>query len=313
MNLTSGQCLGALRLNRWGWIALVAAVTISCGPLKHPDTPDWDGQLCNGHSELCDRSYRDVTYLMAHNAMSSLEDGWLAANHRYNLQNQLGAGVRGFMLDIYDEDGEVMLCHASCEFGKRPLLDALIELHDFMMANPSEVLTIIFESNVSGSKVVDVFDEAGLEKFVLSQDVSDPWPTLRFMSENQRRLVVLTDEGGGNSDWYLPVWDFAWETEWSVKEAAAFTCDVTERGNPSNSLFIFNHFLTNPWANENLASHVNQGSFLVPRAKECATVHGKNVNFVTVDFYSSGETAESVDVLNGLIECSFEKCEPGQD
>jgi len=100
-----------------GIIAWIGAM-VCCGMSDDepaPAGPPWTSGLCNGYEELCDRRFDEVTFLMTHNAMSSLEDGWAAANQRYNVNTQLADGVRGFMLDTYDLDGVPYLCHGPCD------------------------------------------------------------------------------------------------------------------------------------------------------------------------------------------------------
>jgi hypothetical protein len=110
---------------------------------------------------------------------------------------------------------------------------------------------------------------------------------------------VLTDSGGGVEPWYLDVWDEAFETHWSAKTPEDLSCDPN-RGNPANSLFILNHFLTDPIARRPLADSVNHNPFFIDRALECETARSHIPNFPTVDFYDRGDIFEVVDTLNGL-------------
>lgn len=293
------------RLVNRGLFRMVLLLLLGCSPPGVPSPGQstepaavWDGLTCNGFAALCDRSYDSVTYLTTHNAMSTLEEGWLGANQRYGLSAQLAAGVRGLMLDIYDTDDGLMLCHGLCEFGSRPLQEALADIELFLRENPGEVVTIIFESYVAAAQVMEQFESVGLADLLHPQLADEPWPTLGEMLERRKPLVVLSDREGGLLEGYLPVWDHAWETDWSVQEAEQFTCEPTGRGSMQNALFILNHFLTNPWANEQLATYVNEGNFLFTRAQACIAEHQQNVNFLTVDFYDVGNTLEVVHVLN---------------
>jgi len=72
---------------------------------------------CNGHEELCDRAFDQVAYAMTHNAMSNAEAGWVLPNQNFGITRQLNDGIRGMMLDTYDEDGELFLCHLICLAG----------------------------------------------------------------------------------------------------------------------------------------------------------------------------------------------------
>ncbi len=239
---------------------------------------------------------------MTHNAMSSLEDGWAAANQRYNVNTQLADGVRGFMLDTYDLDGLPYLCHGPCDFGSRPLLETFTDFRVFLEANLGEVIVIVFENYVGGEAMVAAFEEAGLGGMMHTQSKGEPWPTLRAKLESGKRIVALTDDGGGASPWFMTVWDFAWETDWFIEDRVEFTCEPTERGSPDNELFILNHFVTKPWANESIASEVNRLDYLLTRAEGCEEETGKSISFLSVDFYASGDTLQVVRRLNGLEE-----------
>lgn len=51
------------------------------------------------------RRYDQVTFLTAHNAFASTENGWLYAQQGLSISNQLKLGVRGLMLDIHQGQG----------------------------------------------------------------------------------------------------------------------------------------------------------------------------------------------------------------
>ena len=68
---------------------------------------------CNGLASNCNLPLNQVTFAMAHNAMSSLEDGFIAGyNHLDSLEKAMVAGYRGLMLDSCNcadsVEGEVM-------------------------------------------------------------------------------------------------------------------------------------------------------------------------------------------------------------
>jgi len=89
---------------------LCVVLVIACGP----STPSPDpAPPCVPDDALLDRGYDDVTYLTTHNAMSNADDGWSLPNQRWGLERQLNDGVRGFMLDVYEEGGRAFLFHAS--------------------------------------------------------------------------------------------------------------------------------------------------------------------------------------------------------
>jgi len=254
---------------------------------------------CNGHPVLCDRRYNEVAFVTTHNAMANEDDGFLAPNHYKSMRRQMEDGVRAMMLDTHYDEGVAYLCHGYCVVGKKLLADGLKEIRDFLSDNPNEVFGIIFEAYVSEKDTAAAFQEAGLMDMVHLGNKGAPWPTLRQMISEGRRLVVLSDKASGKLDWYMKVWDVAWETDWDNQSLEDFTCK-RNRGKPDNPLFILNHFLTDPLASPELAAQANANPFFLERAEQCMKESGRLPNFVAVDFYSIGDVFQVVDVLNGV-------------
>ena len=67
---------------------------------------------CNGSFQLCDKKYNEVAFLTTHNAFNSSEDNFQFPNQTHNILNQLNAGVRGLMIDVYDNNGTPMVYHS---------------------------------------------------------------------------------------------------------------------------------------------------------------------------------------------------------
>ena len=255
---------------------------------------------CNGAPLLCDRRYDEVGYLTTHNAMANAEDGFAFPNQRYGIPRQLADGVRGFLLDTHDWGGEVYLCHADCALlGRRPLVEACREIASFLRENPREVVSVLFESYVSGAQTHEALRSAGLLPFVHAHEPDTPWPTLAELVARGERLVLFTDRDAGAFPGYHDIWAHAFETHWQAATAADFSCRPN-RGSPSHALFLLNHFLTNPLPHEDFAREVNAFDVLSARALACAAENDRLANFVAVDFYSLGDARAVVDSLNGL-------------
>lgn len=54
--------------------------------------PALGADVCNGHAELCDKSYSSVTFLGAHNSFGVGDS--IAANQHKNVTAQLNDGIR---------------------------------------------------------------------------------------------------------------------------------------------------------------------------------------------------------------------------
>ena len=258
-----------------------------------------DPLVCNGHGALCDRTFDRVAFPMTHNAMSSEEEGWIPPNQGYRLWRQLEDGVRGFMLDVHEQDGETLLCHGICPLGRRPFVEALVELRTFMDCHPAEVITLILESYVDEERTTAAFDAAGLLPYLHAQSVDAPWPTLRTMVERGRRMVVLTQRSDATQPWHHDAYAHGWDNPYAARTPEDLRCGVG-RGSADNALFILNHFLTAPVAMRSLAEMVNHDPFLGEQVRRCRDEAGQLPNFVAVDFYDVGDLFAVVDLLNRL-------------
>ena len=244
-----------------------------------------------------DRRYDQVAYLVTHNAMSNRAEGWLFPNQSYGLTRQLTDGVRGLMLDVHTVNGRPYLVHNQPLLGKRPLVEGLKEIARFLESHPRAVITIIFESYVPSQSVRQAFQDAKLLGSLHHQQRKAPWPTLGTMIKQKKRLVVLTDRGGGDWPGYHEVWSFCQETHFSVKRVTDFSYR-RNRGHANNSLLILNHFLTNPIASPSLARRANAASILEPRVLKCQATTRRFPNFIVVDFYEIGAARKIVARLN---------------
>jgi hypothetical protein len=225
-------------------------------------------------------------------------------NQNFSISTQLGDGVRALMLDVWYFGGEAVLCHGGDVFpcdlsGMKPLADGLLEISDFLARRPNEIVSIIFESYVDEGDVDDAFLAAGLADLVHVQALGQPWPALRDLIVDERRLVVFTDDSGAGLPWHHYVWDYAWETHFSFEDPEDFSCN-RNRGSFDNSLFILNHFLTRFVGSPQLADMVNHNPLFLDRAEQCLAESGRLPNFVTVDYYDIGDLFPVVQSLNGL-------------
>lgn len=261
------------------------------------DAPAEQPLLCNGAEALCDRRLDQVVFPATHNAMSNADDGWLAPNQTHNMKRQLEDGIRAMLFDTHPWRGGSYLCHQLCEIGNRPLVDGLRDIATFLRAHPNEVVVLIIEDKVSAADTEKAFKDSGLIDFVYVK--AGPWPTLRQMIASNQRLVVTAENGRPPPPWYQHVWDLAWDTPYTFKSTADFSC-AQNRGNRSNDLFLLNHWVENPIALESLSATANTKDVLLGRARKCQAESGKLPNFVAVNHYSVGSLFEVVRALNGL-------------
>lgn len=258
---------------------------------------------CNGSASRCARRLDRVVFPTTHNAMSTREDRFILPNQERSMTRQLADGVRGLMIDLHPYEGDAYLCHGACTLGHRRLAEGLCDVGTFLDAHPEEVVVLILESYIDGPALEGALREAGLLDDLHTQRAGDPWPTLGAMVSAGRRVVILDDRPDPARPWDHPVWDFAQETPFSATAPADLDCREN-RGRGGNALFILNHFLTAPTALPRLAEMVNHDPFLLDRARRCARSRGRVPNFVTVDFYETGDLFAACEALDAEAAAS---------
>lgn len=254
---------------------------------------------CNGHEALCDRRFDEVVYPATHNSMSNADEGWGIPNQVHGMTRQLEDGIRAMLIDTHYNEGSTYLCHSFCSLGSKPLVDGLAELTTFLKSHPNEVLTLIIQDGITPEDTSAAFTASGLSDHVYVHPTGAEWPTLRTMIETGKRVLVTAEDKGPPPDWYHHVWDLTWDTPYSFKSEAEFSC-AENRGKRGNDLFLLNHWIENPLANEELSTTANARDLLLGRAQQCQQESGQLPNFVAVNHYSIGALFDVVRELNRL-------------
>jgi hypothetical protein len=211
-----------------------------------------------------------------------------------------GKGVRG-----------MYLCHSFCELGAIPLSDALNQLHDFIVANPGEVVVVINQDYVTPEDFVGALDKAGLTKFAYRGPTAPGrWPTLRQLIDSNQRVVFLAENRAGAAPWYHPAYDeitmetpfhFAKPAKLTDPSTLAATCRPNRGPREGAPMFLVNHWITtDPLPRPSNAEKVNAYAPLLRRLRECRRIRHHIPNLVAVDFYRRGDLIRAVDALNGL-------------
>jgi hypothetical protein len=210
----------------------------------------------------------------------------------------------------FSGEGErgAFLCHSFCELGFTPLAPVLEDIRDFLVANPNEVLVLVNQDAIAADELVRLFEEADLARFAYDGP-TEPWPTLREMIRDDKRLVVLAENRAGSAPWYRLAYDgIVQETPFSFTRPAALTdpdrlpksCRPN-RGPPTAPLFLINHWVnSDPLPQKSHARRVNAYEPLLRRARECARERDLMPTLVAVDFYREGDLFRVVDTLNGV-------------
>jgi hypothetical protein len=198
----------------------------------------------------------------------------------------------------------VYFCHGFCELGAYPVAPTLEGIHDFMIANPGEVVIIVVEDYIPPEDVARAFEDAGLRDLVYTGELTAPrgGPTLRDLIDLGQRLVVFIESGKPGVPWLRPAWESMQETPYTFHKPADFSCRAN-RGPASAPFFQINNWIeTTPAPRPSNAEIVNAYDALLARARECRAQRRRLPNILAVDFYDVGDLFRVVRTLNGLDE-----------
>lgn len=260
---------------------------------------------CNGFAELCDRSFGNVSFVGTHNSYAVGVNN-IAVNQDYDIDQQLKDGVRMLQSQAHLKDGVIHLCHTSCGlYDGGSLQDYLAKVKTWMDANPNEVLSLLIvnSDNAAPSDYDTVFKAAELDTLAYAPESASlqasGWPTLGSLIDSNKRLVVfLSTKADFNAVSYL-IDEFTniWETAYDITDPNGFDCEVNRtNGDTGTQMYLINHFLDkivlgipapDP-SRANTANSVSGVSSLGQQVQTCAAQHGRNPNFLLVDFYEYG-------------------------
>ena len=196
---------------------------------------------------------------------------------------------------------EPYLCHGVCDIGATKLQPEMGKVHDWLVANPREVVTIFIEDSVSAADTAEVFDQAGLLPYVATHKQGDPWPTLGKMIDSGKRLVVLMQRDGGGTTypWLLQGWDQTQDTNYDAKTAAQLSC-ARNRGTGKSQLLMINNWVNNFGSILTDAGRVNSYDSLYPRMVKCRQERGMIPNYIAVNYFDRGDLFKVVNAVNGV-------------
>jgi hypothetical protein len=251
-----------------------------------------------------------VAYLGAHNAHANVEEGFVYAQQLWSLENQLKRGVRHFLLDIWLDKGQLLLCHNKCTISKllklgrkhKDLRSALVLMKNWLDKHPDEIITLELENYTTGDQTYEVIKSVpGLEPYILKHSDYEPlsykgkWPTIQNLVNRNKRLIIFDTRDNEN---------YAFDTNLYMIRNMYGTLNVDKAARlrevkrPNRGLYQLNYFgtITSPSPRYNRPEKLKE---LLKRVQEKGVVpSGKNPNFIALDFVDRGNAMKWVNELN---------------
>lgn len=278
--------------------------------------------VCNGHAELCNIPYSNVTFVGAHDSPFSSVDGNLPSdNQDLSVADILKLGIRYLQGQTHKNvAGDFDLCHTNCL-----LLDAgtvvnfLGTVKTFLDSNPNEVVSILLTNgdNLDVSVFGSAFQNASIVDYAYVPP-SNPlpigsWPTLGDLIDSGKRLVVFLDYGADATKvpYILDEFAYYFETPFDVTNSSDFdACPINRPPNasPDGRMYIVNHFLdmdifSIDVPNKGAAGTTNaaQGDGSIgEQAAVCEGLYGRAPNAIFLDWVDIGDAIKAQNELNGL-------------
>ncbi|KAJ3693287.1 hypothetical protein LUZ60_008767 [Juncus effusus] len=271
--------------------------------------------------------FNKYTWLVTHNSFSNVNEPSNTGVQRitfYNQEdtvaNQLKNGIRGLMLDMYDFDGDIWLCHSfqgQCYnfTAFEPAINILKEVESFLTQNPTEIITIFIEDYVrTPMGLSNLLKNADLMKYlfpVTEMPINGKdWPTVTEMVAKNRRLIVFSSDSSKEANEGIAYqWHYLLENESGDPGISPGSCPNRKESQPLNSgfasLFLQNYFPTLPVQNE--VCKENSAAQLSQMVQSCYNAAGNRMpSFIAVNFYMRSDGGGVFDVqdrINGLSLC----------
>lgn len=279
---------------------------------------------CNGHVELCNRKYSNITQIATHD---SAFVGILPTDDQdIDVVGQLDAGVRFLQAQTHrNVFGTLSLCHTSCFLKDAGSVESYLQVvRRWLDTHPKEVVTLLLTNgdNVRVSEFDEVFSASGIQPYAYipgprhDPSVLDSWPTLGELIANGTRLIAFLDYGAMDTVPYiLPEFLYFWETPFDMTDPSFPQCIIDRPGGlvddpalASERMYIINHYLDTemlgmdvPDRRDARKTNAASGSESIgAQVTLCQQERGRAPKGILVDYFDKGEVFKVQNALNGL-------------
>ncbi|MGK0150806.1 phosphatidylinositol-specific phospholipase C domain-containing protein [Pseudomonas putida] len=302
-------------------LALILMLSNGCVLVRQPGVDSAINAAQPGKVVDKSRPFSEYQWVMSHN--SFLTSTWTGLPaQKLSIRDQLARGVRGLMLDTYNDPVE--LCHPEKDC-RAKLVDVLNVVTTFLKDNPDAVITIHFEDYASQAAMQSAFSAVpNMAAYVFNPTVwgtRTEWPTLQQMIASNQRLILITQkkENAGryaNNVYMFLDKDITVENYWSLGDTIFdhdLSCKSRFDNIPLNTkkathsdfngwsrLFLMNHYHGAPLPTHSADDNEIGGRVgLVDRVdNQCKPAAGRDPNYIAVDFVEQGDVLEYVEKNN---------------
>lgn len=182
-----------------------------------------DKQFITPDSKL---KYNEVCFLGAHNAHAAHAYGYVYAQQDKKIEDQLDFGARVLLLDTFSvrkenltkealptpqeslDKFDVMLWHGPTGKNLKISFESiLVKIKQFLGKHADQIITIQLENYVPEPLIDAVIERSSISKYILkpsdwNPNKKDGWPTLEWMINKNKRLVIFNSTMGGYKKYY---------------------------------------------------------------------------------------------------------------
>lgn len=201
------------------------------------------------------------------------------------------------------------------------LVNTLTTIKKWLDKHPSEIVTLFLENRVDNEKLAqEIASIKGFLPMVLKLNEWDPskhdgkWPTISWMRAHNKRIIIFNEDKteselsrtDGAQKYTYPFaysWHYLIESRYGSVDKHTVCAERTESElyrDLGRFLLLLNFFrqITGPLALSARDNSYQTLKELVAFCKEQGLAHGKNPNFIALDFVEEGNAIKLINELN---------------